>query len=224
MGINDGWQGEVQTQSAVPLYRQFWDGCEVIENDTLGSDEYTAQILDFGDVDKIIRIGGRQIHMAQRFRKPYYSERKGEWCDPDFTLRYSRPTSDNMLEYERLMNAYTDGAVAYPRRYAFGRVHNDHTRGLYELYILDTDKLIESIVENKLTEDGPIPTEEGQGFMSYDVDEIASLDIITKNWVKQTDGDKITDDTDIDDGLTEEERERIKNDPVLELSDFEGEL
>lgn len=186
MGINDGWQAEVQRESAVAVYEQFWDGCEVIENDALGEEERSAQILDFGDVDKIIWIEGRQIHMAQRFRKPYFSQSHDEWRDPDFTLRYSRPTSDHTIEYQRLMDAHDDGAAAYPRRYAFGRVHNDHTQGLYELYIIDTDRLIDAIKSGSLHETGPIPTEEGQKFMAYDVDDIVAQNIVVKKWSEQT--------------------------------------
>lgn len=182
MGINDGWQSTVQSEYAVSVYRDFWEECTVVENDSLGAEEHVAKILDFGDVDKIIRIGGKQIHMAQRFRKPYWSKYHDKWVDPDFTLRYSRPTSEHTIEYERLMNAYDSASAAYPRRYSFGRVYNDHERGLYELYILDTDRLIKAIKENDITEDGPITTNEGQKFMAYDLDELESQNIVVKKW------------------------------------------
>lgn len=185
MGINDGWQADVQADEAVGIYRQFWDECEVIENDTLGKSEHVAKILDFGDVDKIIKIGGQQIHMAQRFRKPYFDKYTQEWEDPDFTIRYSRPKSDHTIEYERLMNAHEMGSAAYPKRYSFGRVHNDHNRGLYELYILDTDRLIDAIKSGALTESGPFQTDEGQEFMAYDLREMRSLDIVVKEWFEQ---------------------------------------
>jgi len=177
-----GWQEEVQKESALPIYETLWDGCDVVENDSLGETEKTARILDYGDVDKIIRISGLQIHMAQRFRKPYFSNYNDEWVDPDFTLRYSRPTSDNTIEYERLMEAAKSGAVAYPKRYSFGRVHNDHKKGLYELYILDVDILIDAIQNNQIDETGPIKTNEGQEFMAYDIDELDNSDIVVQSW------------------------------------------
>lgn len=184
MGINDGWQSTVQSKFAIDIYEQFWDGCEVIENDSLGETERTARILDFGDVDKIIKIKGTQIHLAQRFRKPYWNGSK--WANPDFTLRYSRPISDNEIEYTRLMNAYENGAAAYPKRYSFGRVHNDHEKGLYELYIINTDSLIESIKSESIEEKGPISTNEGQKFTAYSIDEIKRNGCIVKEWNEES--------------------------------------
>jgi len=177
MGINDGWQSTVQSEFAIDIYESFWENCEVIENDSLGETETTARILDFGDVDKIIKIKGTQIHLAQRFRKPY---RDG--IDPDFTLRYSRPTSEHEIEYSRLMSAHTNGAAAYPKRYSFGRVYNDHQKGLYELYIIDTDSLIEAIKSNQINEKGPISTREGQKFTAYDIQEIRGCGALVMEW------------------------------------------
>jgi len=177
MGINDGWQATVQSSYAIDIYESIWGGCEVIENDSLGQTETTAKILDFGDVDKIIKIKGTQIHMAQRFRKPYAGG-----VDPDFTLRYSRPISSHEIEYSRLMSAYTNDAAAYPKRYSFGRVYNDHTKGLYELYIIDTDSLIEGINSGQIDEEGPIPTGEGQKFTAYDIEDIKNAGAIVKEW------------------------------------------
>lgn len=179
----DGWQATVQEEFAVPIYKDIWGDCAVHENDSLADDESTALVLDYGDVDKIIlRNNGTQIHMAQRFRKPFYSKRHDEWRDPDFTLRYSRPTSDNTVEYERLMSAHESGNSAYPRRYAFGRVHNDATKGLYELYIFDTDKLIDTIKSGLVDESGPIQTDEGQEMMAYSVDELIHHDVAVHKW------------------------------------------
>lgn len=182
MGINDGWAMDVQEKFAVDLYEQFWDGCDVVEADSLGAEESVAQILDYGDVDKIIWMPGQQIHMAQRFRKPYWDSRRSEWADPDFTLRYSRPTSDHRIEYDRLMAAADDEAAAYPKRYAFGRVYNDHTKGLYELYIIDTDRLIDGINAGTIPERGPITTEEGQTFKAYDIEDIEAAGGVVKHW------------------------------------------
>lgn len=193
MAINDGWAPDVQSDHAVGLYKKFWDECEVVENDSLGEEEHVAQILDYGDVDKIIRIGGKQIHMAQRFRKPFWSDNKGEWEDPDFTLRFSRPKSDNTIEYERLMNAYNSPSAAYPRRYSFGRVYNDHERGLYELYILDTDRLIKNIRSGSIREIGPIENYEGQEFMAYKLPHLRQSGIIVKEWNHQPRPDNPTD-------------------------------
>jgi len=195
MAINDGWQADVQTKFAVPIYESLWSDCEVVENDTLGAEERAAKILDFGDVDKIIRIGSQQIHMAQRFRKPYSPRGENRSYDPDFTLRYSRPSSQHEVEYARLMEAHSNGASAYPRRYSFGRVHEDHNRGLYELYILDTDALIEAIKAETITEKGPIPNGEGQTFLAYDMAELKELSIIVDHWSQQSkpdDPEKIT--------------------------------
>ena len=186
MGVNGGWQATVQRQFAVPIYQKFWSNCEVIENDSLGETEKTAKILDFGDVDKIIRIGGKQIHMAQRFRKPFCKRDSNEKQDPDFTLRYSRPQSPHTIEYQRLMDAVDDESAAYPRRYSFGRVHEDHSRGLYELYILDTDRLVEAIKSGELDEHGPIPNSEGQTFMAYNMEEIRRSGIVVNSWSKTT--------------------------------------
>lgn len=193
VAINDGWAPTVQADYAVGLYKQFWDECDVIENDSLGAEEHVAQILDYGDVDKIIRIGGKQIHMAQRFRKPFWSDNRNEWVDPDFTLRYSRPQSDHTIEYERLMNAYSSGSAAYPRRYSFGRVYNDHERGLYELYILDTDELIKQIKNGSVSETGPIENYQGQEFMAYKLPELRRRDVVVKEWKHQPRPDNPTD-------------------------------
>jgi len=183
----DGWQSEVQQRFAVDIYHTLWDNCTVIENDSHGSNgEFVAQMLDFGDVDKIVQVGTEQVFMAQRFRKPYFSHAKNKWCEPDFTLRYSRPYSDEVIEYERLMNNVGSERSMYPSRYAFGRVHNDHDKGIYEMYIFNTDELINSIKTGKVPENGPRETKEGQEFMWYRLDDILSLadEIVAHSWDK----------------------------------------
>lgn len=180
-----GWQTDVQPEFAVPIYHQIWEQCEVIENDSRGADgEKVARLLDYGDVDKIIRVGAEQVFMAQRFRKPYWDSQREEWREPDMTLRYSRPNSDRTIEYERLMSHVGSDRAMYPSRYAFGRVNNDHTEGIYELYILDTDRLINAIRDGDISEKGPIPTAEGQEFMSYSVDEIETAGAVEHSWTK----------------------------------------
>lgn len=170
----------MQTDFAVDIYRTFWD-CEVVENDSYGANgERVAQLLDFGDVDKIIRIGTEQVFMAQRFRKPYWNGE--EWAEPDMTLRYSRPCSDNIVEYERLMKNVGSDRTMYPSRYALGRVYNNHEDGIYELYILDTESFVNAIREGRITEYGPIKTDEGQEFMSYDINEIEGVGAVVKKW------------------------------------------
>jgi len=189
MGINDGWQAKVQREHAISIYRQFWDGCEVIENDANGKTEETARVLDYGDVDKIIKIAGTQIHMAQRFRKPWGPNNNQ---DPDFTIRHSRPVSERTIEYERLMSAHKNDAAAYPKRYAFGRVYPEHEKGLYELYIFNTDKLISAIKSGEVPEHGPKRVGEGQTMMWYDVSDIRSAGVIEKEW-HETGGKKSLD-------------------------------
>jgi len=180
MSIVDGWQATIQTEFAIGVYEDIWSDCEVVENDLHGKDEHVAQILDFGDVDKIIRVGlAKQIHMAQRFRKPYYSKRDGVWKEPDFTLRYDRPASDKPVEYQRLMAAYDSGTSAYPRRYAFGRVYNDAERGLYELYIIDVDALIEGIKSGAIPRADERTTDEGQVFYAYSLGDITENGTVT---------------------------------------------
>lgn len=183
----DGWQATVQVQHAIPLYEKFWDGCEVYENDTMAADEETALLLDYGDVDKIILVDGGQKQMAQRFRKPYWDGEK--WADPDFTLRYSRPTSDNTVEYERLVKAHGDPTASSPPLYAYGRVHNDHEQGLYELYVFNTDILIGAIKSGEISENGPIRTSEGQEMMAYNLDDIRRAGAIVKEWSETPDSD-----------------------------------
>jgi len=180
MALSDGWPMEVQQRFAVDIYKQMWQGCRVHETDARASEEGTARLLDFGDVDKIIiHEDSRQVHMAQRFRKPYGSNE----VDPDFTLRYSRPYSDEVIEYERLMNAHASGDASYPSRYAFGRVHPDHTDGIYELYIIDTDRLIDGIKQGDIRENGPKEVwSEGQEFMWYDVNDIKAYGAVSEYW------------------------------------------
>jgi hypothetical protein len=179
VGISEGWQMDVQQRFAVDIYEEMWDGCRVHENDAHAEDEDTAELLDFGDVDKIIiHPDSRQVHMAQRFRKPFGRDNQ----DPDFTLRYSRPCSNETIEYERLMTAYEAEHANYPSRYAFGRVKNDHTEGLYELFIFNTSDLIQGIKSGEITENGPRKTHEGQEFMWYDTDEIESYGAVSKYW------------------------------------------
>jgi len=175
----DGWQADVQTDFAVGLYNDIWDDCRVIENDTHGNDEYVARMLDYGDVDKIIRINQLDsIHMAQRFRKPYYCKSDCIWKDPDFTLRYDRPMSNKPVEYQRLMSAHDSASSAYPRRYAFARVYNDATRGPYEMYILDVDALIAGIKSGDIPRSDEKTTEEGQVFYAYSLSDIADAGAI----------------------------------------------
>jgi hypothetical protein len=185
MGLSDGWPMEVQQRFAVDIYKQMWRGCRVHETDARTSEEDTARLLDFGDVDKIIiHEDSRQVHMAQRFRKPYGSDR----IDPDFTLRYSRPCSDEVIEYERLMTAHASGDASYPSRYAFGRVHSDYTYGIYELYIIDTDRFIDGIKQGHIRERGPKKVvKEGQEFMWYDVDDIRAYGAVCKHWESDPD-------------------------------------
>jgi len=175
-----GWQSTVQTDFALDIYKELWPGCQIHENDTYGQTEKTAKILDFGDVDKIIRISGIQKQMAQRFRKPYNGGNH-----PDFTLRYSRPSSDNVVEHERLMTAHAREGASYPRRYAFGRVYDDHSKGIYQMYILDVDELIEGIKSGVIEEDGPIKNDEGQEMMAYKLGDIRGVGAVVKQWSRQ---------------------------------------
>lgn len=191
MGLSDGWQMKVQQNFAVSIYQNMWSGCRVHENDAHAEDGNTAELLDFGDVDKIIvHEDSRQMHMAQRFRKPYGPDGN----EPDFTLRYDRPYSDKIIEYERLMTAYESECANYPSRYAFGRVHRDHSLGIYELFIIATDKLIEGIKNGLITENGPRVTGEGQEFMWYDLEQIKRYDAVCKHWTSN----KHSSDTDND--------------------------
>jgi len=103
------------------------------------------------------------------------------------TLRYSRPTSSNVLEHERLMENVGKNRAMYPRRYAIGRVHNDHTEGIYELYVLDTERFIHGIESGDIPEIGPIPTEEGQKFMSYPIEKIQQYGAVVHEWPGQPD-------------------------------------
>jgi len=185
MGLSDGWQMKVQQRFAVDIYKQIWRGCRVHETDARASEEGTARLLDFGDVDKIIiHEDSRQVHMAQRFRKPYGYDK----IDPDFTLRYSRPYSDETIEYERLMTAHDSGDASYPSRYAFGRVRSDHSEGIYVLYIIDTDRLIDGIKKGNIRERGPKKVrKEGQEFMWYDIDDIRAYGAVCEYWEPNTD-------------------------------------
>jgi hypothetical protein len=184
VGISDGWQMVVQQKFAVDIYEQMWGGCRVHENDAHAKDGNTAELLDFGDVDKIIvHEDSRQVHMAQRFRKPYGPNN----TDPDFTLRYSRPYSDETIEHERLMTAFESDCANYPSRYAFGRVHTDHSSGIYELFIIDTDKLIKGIKNHLIAEHGPRENGEGQKFMWYDIDQIRRYGAVCNHWQSNSD-------------------------------------
>jgi len=183
MGVSDGWQMEVQQNFAIDAYKEIWDGCRVHETDARCDDEETARLLDFGDVDKIIiHNDARQVHMAQRFRKPYGDGGN----DPDFTLRYSRPRSTEVIEYERLMNAHESECASYPSRYSFGRVFEDHNKGIYELFIIDTDRFIRAVKDGRITEDGPIKNGEGQEFMSYDVQDIRACGAVRHEWTPES--------------------------------------
>lgn len=189
-----GWQENVQEEFAIGIYEDLWPNCTVEENDSAGKDEQMAKIFDYGGVDKVIRISGLQIHMAQRFRKPFSPRNSEKYFEPDFTLRYSRPRSNKTIEHERLMNAHENGAASYPRRYSFGRVFRKKGEGLYpergvkiyELYIINTDKFIKAIKDDRLKERGPYETKEGQKMMAYDIDGIRNVDAIEKTWYENT--------------------------------------
>lgn len=183
-----GFSLEMQERFALDIYEQGWDGCEVIQNDKKAKDEEIAQLLDFGDVDKIIKPNTDEtnIAVAQRFR------RNRDPQPTDFTLRCFRKGREDGVEYQRLMDAYHRDDAIYPKRYAFG-VGEDNPRdnGFRVFCVLETDVVIEAIQSGELTENGPIKNYDEYGnwdgtkFYVYPIHEVYEVGAPLWEWTPQ---------------------------------------
>lgn len=163
------WSCRVQERHAIPIYEQYWTGCNILEVDAVGRDETVARHLDFGDVDKIIELSnGTSLHVAQRFRQP---RQNGQQVD--FSFRCHRPHADHPVEYERLLEAYQTEGASYPARYAFGVTHPDAVeRGFQQFWIFKTEPILEAIESGEIEPTSPIPNPDGTKARYIEIDDL----------------------------------------------------
>lgn len=169
------WSLEMQQRHAIDIYNRYWDLDRVIEVDKAGDDgDETMQVLDYSGIDKIlITETGHQIHIAQRFRQPYYTDQSG-WTDADFSLRFKSYT-DNHVEYQKLIDAYT-GAGTIPSVYGFGRTVQGRQpareKGFKEFYLIDLGAFIDNHIEGNIQIIDKKPNGDGSVGAYFDLSEL----------------------------------------------------
>lgn len=163
MSFTEKWQSQFQP-IIDDLYVDYWgEGCDIHHIDQENSEQISL-VLDYFGIDKMVEFDGMLFFIAQRIRQSYGSRA----LVPDFTLRYSRPNSDNEVEYQKLMKSTSSDFSVYPGIYSFGCMYQDESRGFYEFYLFDIDEVIELIKSENIHEKGPIETSEGQKMLAYD--------------------------------------------------------
>lgn len=150
------WEMEIQTRYALDIYKHIWRGCKIEEVDKEAMENDFAKRRDFSGLDKIIKVNGNEIHLAQRFRKP-----RKDGGAVDFSFRYKTLGLDGNpreAEYFLLLEAYREG-YWYPNKYAFGvtKGENIECGGFTEFYVFNLSPLLEAIDNGWLTEIGIYP-------------------------------------------------------------------
>ena len=152
---------EIQTRYALDIYRKIWDGCKIIEVDKEAMKNPFAKDRDFSGLDKIIKIGRKEIHLSQRFRKPRKDKHTGADLKVDFSFRYKTPGIDGKpceAEYFYFMDVIKHKEEGYwlPSKYAFGVTKGEDLEcgGFDEFYIFNLPALLEAIDEGGVTKIG----------------------------------------------------------------------
>lgn len=169
-----GWSIDMQQDHALGLYRAYWDVDDIIEVDEVGQSVPAMQLLDFSGLDKVIKVGTKHIHIAQRFRMMRNEGR--ELTRPDFSLR-EETYSDGPTEYDKLVDNYTSRFGSVPSVYAFGittygrRVALEE--GFIEFYLIDLNKFLEEHLYGPIEPVEGGPNGDGSKGMYFDIDDLA---------------------------------------------------
>lgn len=187
--FNEDWdfQQRMQQMHALELYRERFPRCDIVEVDTEGERERVAQIFDFAGVDKMIRKeSGVTVLLSQRFRRKSVGD--------DFSLTYSRPHSQNPVEFERLRLAKNDPHAMMPQLYGFG-IADDikngqsadkyaYEQGFHSFYILQVPKVVDAIEQERIDFFVPRQTSNGRGNRAAYIDpfELDNVGAVERAW------------------------------------------
>jgi hypothetical protein len=167
------WTISIQEQCAIPIYRQIWNNCEIVEVDKIGLNDQRFKEFDFSGLDKIIRYikdGSKlTVNLAQRFRPP-----RKEGGNIDFSFRYETPglNGTKKAEYFALQTAFKEHTW-YPEKYVFGKTRsNNPSDGFLEFYIYDTSRIIEAIITGRLHDVGIFPNGDGSKGIYYKLNDL----------------------------------------------------
>lgn len=194
MGFRDRLDHSIQMQQqhAIDLYDRYFNTKKIIEIDVLGQSDNDIRALDFSGIDKIvITDDGRNIHIAQRFRREY--EKDGAWHTPDFSLRVDS-YNDTVTEYEKLRKAH-NGIGSMPDVYGFGRMPYGRQpalqNGFDEFYLINLTKLATEHFDGTLKAEGPHPNGDGSRGLYFDLDDIRKHGCMVHAW-RNLDGETTT--------------------------------
>lgn len=173
-----GWSLDMQKRHAISIYKNHWDLKRVIEVDELGdAGDAQMQALDYSGIDKIlITTNGYPIHIAQRFRQPYYDEELG-WTDADFSLRVSSYQKD-YVEYQKLLDAHT-GAGSTPSVYGFGRTPQGRQpareEGFKQFFLIDLPEFLRKHISGEIDVVEQAPNGDGSMGAYFDIDDLRDV-------------------------------------------------
>ncbi len=176
-GFDDrmNWSIEMQQRHALDIYRRYWNVEKVEEVDKQGDNgDEAMQRMDFSGIDKILYTeSGYPVHIAQRFRTPYFDDAKG-WTDADFSLRV-KSYNDNHVEYQKLIDAYCN-AGSIPSVYGFGRTVQGRQpalkEGFREFYLIDLQAFLKAHLEGDIQKVAERPNGDGSMGAYFDLDEL----------------------------------------------------
>lgn len=179
------WSLDMQEKHALKIYNEHWDLSNIIEVDKLnrGGDEQ-MQVLDFSGTDKIlITERGFPIHVAQRFRQPYFDNESG-WTDADFSLRVSG-YEDSYVEYQKLLDAH-NGRGTTPSVYGFGQTIQGREEarqdGFKRFYLIDLPKFLELHSNEKIEPIEKAPNGDGSMGIYFDLADLENSGCIIEQY------------------------------------------
>lgn len=178
------WSIEMQELHAIPLYESHFDIEEIIEVDKEGDAHRALKLMDFSGLDKIIEVEqGHQIHIAQRFRRPYYDDEQG-WTKPDFSIRLQSYDS-GASEYDKLLAAH-QGWGNVPKVYGFGRAPYGRqvakANGFEEFYLIDLHRFLTLHQSGDIELMEKAPNGDGSVGAYFSLDELWSCGCIITSW------------------------------------------
>lgn len=164
------WAIKVQEKSALPIYKEVWQGCEIEEVDKIGMEGNDfAKRRDFSGLDKIVLFKGNEIHIAQRFRGRY--PRRNSY---DFSLRYITPGLEGSknAEYFKLIEAYKQD-LWFPNKYVWGVTKTENPEsGFDKLYIYNVRKFIKAVVDGYIKSVGVYSNGDGSKGIYFRLDDM----------------------------------------------------
>jgi hypothetical protein len=179
----DGWQMQMQTRFAMPVYRAYWavDDEEITEVDKCAKTETAARVFDAdGCTDKAVTPSTGMRYIAQRFRTRQRGS-DGRVYDPDFSIR-TQTYSDADTEYDKLMNAWRNGGNV-PAIYAFG-IADAFTRdaakdnGFREFYFLKLKRFLKLVDNGQLDPVAAYPNGDGSKALYYSIDSLRNNRVV----------------------------------------------